>query len=653
MQQNKRDYTHYAFITALLLVAVMLGISQIPAFELGGLFFKKINILSEVLPNAKDSTHLFANETGGTIELDSALLEQNDSLMAAVLETPIEEQDSTLTTSTEWNISRSERPLAIVSQPDPELASDTSSLVLIEEFGEENPSMGAFYRALEQLKSGERNRPVRIAVLGDSFIEGDIFTVDLREQLQNIYGGSGVGFIPFATPMAGFRQSVKHTYDNWTVANMKDRKGAYQDRFYISGFLGIPQEGATVKVEGVDFRKHIRQVSVAKLLFTSEQQTKITVTINDTITKTFLTEPHSEIQELVIHAPIQKMRLKLTQTAGFYGYGIILEDRYGVSVDNYSIRGNSGLALFGSNSSVNHQIGKMAGYDLIILEYGLNVIESSVLHYNSYADKLAQIIRYMQRCFPESSILVMGVGDRCENRDGAIRTMPAVHGMIRAQRKAAQETGVAFWNTFNAMGGENSMLTYVKNRWATIDYTHIRYPGGKQIAKQLTKALMQGTTKGEKENYRIDPADSVLRMISNGSATPLIPLATSPAPMASVSEMGNTASARETASARRTQTTTATGQTEPTSSSPTAATVEQTGTTTRSQSASSVEQTRISSEAQPTGSAEPSATPTATAPEPTAPARSAQTAASAEPTPTPTQTVADTTRAKPDTNRVE
>ena len=41
--------------------------------------------------------------------------------------------------------------------------------------------------------SQSRERCVRVAFVGDSYIEGDIFTQDVRSQLQDIYGGAGVG----------------------------------------------------------------------------------------------------------------------------------------------------------------------------------------------------------------------------------------------------------------------------------------------------------------------------------------------------------------------------------------------------------------------------------------------------------------------------
>ena len=207
--------------------------------------------------------------------------------------------------------------------------------------------------------------------------------------------------------------------------------------------------------------------------------------INDSVSRLFAPEPSEHVQQIVINAPVHSISVTLNRTDGFTGYGIVLEDAGGVSVDNYSIRGNSGMALFETNSFVNQQIGQMLGYDLIVLQYGLNVMSPDVLKYDSYSKTFTRIIRYVQQCFPGASILVMGVGDRSTLRDGQFVTMPAVKGMIDAQRKAAEAAGVAFWNTFDAMGGENSMVNFVQKKWAAQDHTHIRYPGGKYIAQRL------------------------------------------------------------------------------------------------------------------------------------------------------------------------
>ena len=59
--------------------------------------------------------------------------------------------------------------------------------------------MAPFYEALNRISSSDSDdsddKQVRIAVFGDSFIEADIFTADLREMLQKQFGGCGVGFV--------------------------------------------------------------------------------------------------------------------------------------------------------------------------------------------------------------------------------------------------------------------------------------------------------------------------------------------------------------------------------------------------------------------------------------------------------------------------
>jgi lysophospholipase L1-like esterase len=93
----------------------------------------------------------------------------------------------------------------------------------------------------------------------------------------------------------------------------------------------------------------------------------------------------------------------------------------------------------------------------------------------------------------------MGVSDRSHRRDGSYKTMPAVISLLKAQRQIAVESEVAFWNTFAAMGGQNSMIKYVEYNWASKDYTHLSFQGGKELAKALFDAIIT-----EKNMYDAD-----------------------------------------------------------------------------------------------------------------------------------------------------
>ena len=86
--------------------------------------------------------------------------------------------------------------------------------------------------------------------------------------------------------------------------------------------------------------------------------------------------------------------------------------------------------------------------------------------------------------------MLMGVSDRSRQENGTFYTMPSVLALLHAQRQAAQRAGTPFWNTYGAMGGKNSMARYVENNWASKDYTHLGFGGGRQLARILMDALM-------------------------------------------------------------------------------------------------------------------------------------------------------------------
>lgn len=510
------NYIFKAAVVALIVIGALYIISYIPSFYVGDRLVKRVNILSDIVETPVDMPI--------SVEEDTLLIAQADSLLmsleAEILEEKQREQQrgqqeqgaqstaaevkSVQAPATEpWEITAAvgTAPNSITDLGRPLLASESvgvgvftdigdAPIVEIEDFGAEQDAMHNFQMAMTRRVA---NRPVRIAVLGDSFIENDIITADLRESFQSQFGGNGVGYVSFSTPIAKYRQTIKHTFEGWetySVMSYKKTPEKYQDKFAFSGLISIPEEGATVTMEGSDFRKYISGSTVAKLLFINEKRTQIEVTINGESKRVFNPESSSAVQEIVITGKIEKFEMSLHNVDGFVGYGVVFEDRSGVTVDNYSVRGTSGLPLFNTDATINRKINDMLGYDLIVLQYGLNVMQVEVLKYDSFSKSLSRIIRYVKSCFPNSSILVMGVGDRGQKDGDKVETMKAVYGVLEAQRSAAESEGVAFWSAFEAMGGHNSMIEFVERGWAAKDYLHIGYGGGRYIAQQMYRSLM-------------------------------------------------------------------------------------------------------------------------------------------------------------------
>jgi hypothetical protein len=105
---------------------------------------------------------------------------------------------------------------------------------------------------------------------------------------------------------------------------------------------------------------------------------------------------------------------------------------------------------------------------------------------------MVKVINNLKKAFPEASFLLMSVSDRSSNSRGKFETMNAIPAMRNAQRMIAQETKIAFWDMFEAMGGENSMVRFVmaKPALAAKDYTHLNFKGGKKLAGSLVKSLL-------------------------------------------------------------------------------------------------------------------------------------------------------------------
>ena len=140
---------------------------------------------------------------------------------------------------------------------------------------------------------------------------------------------------------------------------------------------------------------------------------------------------------------------------------------------------------------------RVRSYDLIVLHYGLNVANENQKNYASYASQMKKVIKHLKTAFPHTSILVVSVADRdAKAPDGQMHTMDGVRELLSYERKMASDSKVAFWNLYQAMGGDGSIAKMVEKEQANLDYTHINFAGGRHLADLLFEVLMQG-----KENY--------------------------------------------------------------------------------------------------------------------------------------------------------
>lgn len=369
-----------------------------------------------------------------------------------------------------------------------------AGITCLEDYSKDKKALRYFMNALKDTK----RKPVRIAFFGDSFIEGDILTASFRDTLQTIFGGKGVGYVPIASEVAQYRTSIQHTYTNWDTYSIVGKKNKWSP-LGTQGYCFVPQEGNEAEYRPAK-RKYNTPFKNIRLFYTNPLATTLDYTINDTITHSIKLSSSQVLEQTKLKGEnIQSLKLKFNNIDSLKVYGVSVEENTGLYVDNLAMRGNSGMGLYQIATEMNEQFNAYQNYKLIILQYGLNVVtENDTLGYNWYIDKMVLVVNKLKDDFPESSILLISVSDRSSNQNGNFKTIPFIPLMRDAQRKIAQKCGVAFWDLFTAMGGENSMIKYVNAEppLAAKDYTHLTFKGGKKIAKQLAEAILL-----EREKY--------------------------------------------------------------------------------------------------------------------------------------------------------
>lgn len=480
MQIKKANIRIASFTLAVILGLVALGF--VPSFEIFGMEFERVDILSQLRAEeiAEDASHNY------TADFD--LLEQE----LAEAEAQICEVDTLpepIPVRYEWIVeSRGSNSRAALRSED--FIPTSANIVDFEDF--DTLATTRFDAFISKLANGE---DVRIAFMGDSFVEGDIVTCDLREELQSRFGGRGAGFIPADIPFATVRKSIKRTSANWktySVMKPKEAPEALRERLFVSGYLAEGRAGATTRWQATTSHASLDSCTQARILLISRDTSRVEVVLGDTLRNEFMIAGDERVREIYVEGPVDDIRLRVVE-GSVMCYGATMEGNGGVTVDNFSVRSNNGHAIFGTSATVNRQVDELLGYDLVVLQYGLNIMQKGQRVYAKYRDQVRDMIAYAERCFPNAAIMVVGVSDRWvkNSETNAYEPIGSVDALTSYQRAAADSCKVVFWNTSRVMKGLGGMPTFVSNGWAAKDYTHINYAGGKRIANALTEAICQ------------------------------------------------------------------------------------------------------------------------------------------------------------------
>ena len=353
-----------------------------------------------------------------------------------------------------------------------------------------------FFEKLYQLETNQKGK-ARIAYFGDSMTDGDMIVQDVRSKFQSIFGGEGVGFVNITSESAGSRGSIVHEFSpNWKAQSYLKTKSPLRS-FGVNGSVFFAKD--TANPTWVKYKAGRNRFSTTlnnpTVFYGSSKNKKASLRQifgKDTVYKKLNT--NSMLNATQVAGDVKNVKVNFINADSIPFYGFNFDNGKGIHVDNFSSRGNSGLPLGTFNVDLMNAFQQKLGYDLIILQFGTNVLNYGSLNYSWYERKMTSVVNHVKECFPGAAVLIITTADKSTKYDLEMKTDSAVSPLVMAQKRYAVKSEAGLVNLYTLMGGDGSMVKWAEEVpvRANKDYTHFNHRGAKEIAQLIYKQIDTG-----------------------------------------------------------------------------------------------------------------------------------------------------------------
>lgn len=329
-----------------------------------------------------------------------------------------------------------------------------------------------FYAALASTDT----QVVRVVHYGDSQIEEDRMSQQIREVLQARFGGRGVGLMPLAQtiPSRTVKQQL-HMNGRMVQPQAIRRYMVYAPKRdqRADGLYGVMGQVAIMNDSIVKGSEELMAVCTPQ--DERNRYTKWQILADSTISD-------SIVGDTVWLRGKGKV------------YGLSQESETGVIVDNIPMRGCLGLVFTKIDSAQLATFYREANVRLIILQFGGNAIPSNRNPgtISGIVKGLRQQVQYLRTLAPEASILFIGPSDMLTQEDGEWITYPMVPYMDKLLRKMALEENIAYFSLYRWMGGAGSMRHWQEIGLAGSDGVHFMRSGARKAGNAVADWLLGG-----------------------------------------------------------------------------------------------------------------------------------------------------------------
>ena len=374
-----------------------------------------------------------------------------------------------------------------------------------------NGDPGMLRPALAALNNASKGaRPVRVLHYGDSQLEGDRITSYLRNKFQLKWGGGGTGLVPIIDVGPSFSVD-REPSENWKRYSVMERQkpALGHERFgalwsfcrYTPAMADSLIVDSMVAEGSIVFRKVKRaygrsqQYSRCRVFFGhNKRPVTLELSVDGGVpeSKEYEATTGLRIADFSLGSP-SSVKLTFKGADSPEVYGVSFESANGVVVDNIAARGAGGTELRKLDKGLLRTMYDALDVKLLILQYGGNAIPhiESAAEADEYGSWVASQIITLKKLCPDAPVLFIGPSDMSIKDGTTWVTRPWVEETNAALKKHALANGAAYFDLYTAMGGRNSMVSWVEADppLAAPDYTHFSPQGASKMAELFCTAL--------------------------------------------------------------------------------------------------------------------------------------------------------------------
>jgi lysophospholipase L1-like esterase len=383
-----------------------------------------------------------------------------------------------------------------------------------------NNDLTWFDRFFKSLQNAQKDSSVvHVIHYGDSQLEEDRISSTIREDLQTEFGGNGPGMLPAVMhiPSQSTSQWNNGDLQRYIIFGPKEEHATH-NRYGPLAQVGELNGSAVIGVKKREGRKdmfpHVGGYSTIKVLSSNKGSLKLRLTYEHEVMEQVGTnadgspkiktknkketaaapavEKFTKLNVYTWKLPDTTSNIKLYLSGRTEIYAISVDGSYGVAVDNVAMRGSSGTVFHKIDSQLLAESYKAMNAKLIIMEYGGNMVPSMTPKNLDWSKKLiTRQIQSVKKANPDADILFIGPADMAKQINGRWQTYPGLGITIKMLREVALENGLAYWDMHRVMGGEGSMIKWVKKSppLGFTDHVHFTRRGASYMGDLFCSSL--------------------------------------------------------------------------------------------------------------------------------------------------------------------